>query len=425
LNLVTAAMLAHTTGNFASYQVITTLLGSLAAIPLQLLARQAGGRAAARWVVPMLMISPLFIENATYPWTKLGSAAFVLVGIFFYLRAWSSNRTVHWLFAALALTGGVLGHYSAAPYLVIATIGYAWRHRASLTSLAFGTKTARVGLATIALAGTWFGWALVSRGWSETLGANTSVQQFHALTWPQRVGALALNLERTLLPPPWPKVDTAFLRHRDPLATLRYHAFVFYQTCLPGMIGLGGFSVLIAWLLRNDRSRLFATRDQQFAWLGGIALVGLCVAVHPAPVRWGVGHICLQPAALAGIAWAAALFVTLPSGIRRLALAGFAIDGALGVALHLKLEHLAISIQDFARENGTAVRELYGLAFQQNTAAKHALGLVLVGDGKFAIGPAVALMALVLVLAFYRAFTAGCTRAVASASPNMPGSALK
>lgn len=425
LNLATAAILAHTSGDFAAYQVTTTLLGCLATIPIQLLAKAAGGRTVARWAGPLLMVSPLFIENATYSWTKLESAAFVLAGIFFYVRACTSDQRRDWLLSALALTGGVLGHYSAVPYLLLGAAGYFWRHRESLSSPEFWGQTCQVSLATVALASTWFGWALASHGWNETLGANTSVQQFHTLDWSQRLTAFALNLEHTLFPPPWPASDALFLQHRNAFATLRDEAFVFYQTCLPGMIGFGGIVVFAAGLLRVGRSRLLATKDRRFAWLAAVALVVLCIAVHPARVRWGVGHICLQPAALAITAVGGAIFTLLPSHLRWLAMAGYFLDAVLGVALHLKVEHAAVPIEQLAAGDGTMVRELYGLAFQQNTAAKFALGLELLGERGLPPIVAGVLMALVLGLAIYGAFTADRSGAVARGTAALPSSRPK
>jgi 4-amino-4-deoxy-L-arabinose transferase-like glycosyltransferase len=34
----------------------------------------------------VLMLNPLFLQNATYPWTKLQAAFFILSGLYFFLR---------------------------------------------------------------------------------------------------------------------------------------------------------------------------------------------------------------------------------------------------------------------------------------------------------------------------------------------------
>jgi hypothetical protein len=212
---------------------------------------------------------------------------------------------------------------------------------------------------------------------AETFLANTSVQQAGELSPAGQVKSLLLNLEHTVLPPCWPGADMAFLQHGDALSTLRDQAFVFLQTCLPGMAGFGGMVVLL-WLLTRRRGPVGD-------WLPGAlllaALVVVGVAVHPARMRWGAGHICLQPLALGLAAVAIAAVPALPAGVRRLAALGWLVDAVLGVGLHLVIEQRQVNPTLLALGDGEPLRAMYGLAFGNNAAAKYALGLRLLGDG--------------------------------------------
>jgi hypothetical protein len=63
-----------------------TALCSLAYLPVGLLAWRFGGRAPRASPPSVLMVNPLFIQNATYPWTKLQAVFFILTGLYFFLR---------------------------------------------------------------------------------------------------------------------------------------------------------------------------------------------------------------------------------------------------------------------------------------------------------------------------------------------------
>jgi hypothetical protein len=405
LNLATSALMAQGDDSFAAYQVYTTLISSLVVLPLGRLVIAAGGRRRALALVPLLLlVNPLFMQNATYSWTKLGAAGFVLAGAWFFRRGMSgktvggvtSSRGIdpggegtpgyissqlnrsgkYWTLCGLAFSAAVLAHYSSAPYALAAVAAYGWLHRARWKAAAFWTGSLRIALPAVALGLTWIGWAIARQGLAATFTANTSVQQAGQLTAAEQARNFLLNLEHTLLPPPWPGSDMAFLQHGDGLTTLRDHVFVFTQTSLPGMAGFGGLVVLL-WLLARKR-------DAARTWLPGAGLLAAVivvgVAVHPARMRWGAGHICLQPLALGFAALAIAAVPALPPLVRRLAVLGWLVDAVLGVGLHLAIEHRQVNPAVLALDNGEPLRAMYGLSFGNNAAAKYALGLRLLGD---------------------------------------------
>ncbi len=75
-NLLVAAGLGLTRVDFARYQLFSTLLASLAFLPAAVLAQRWGGPRAPRLLAVLFCVNPLFVQNATFAWTKLPAACF-------------------------------------------------------------------------------------------------------------------------------------------------------------------------------------------------------------------------------------------------------------------------------------------------------------------------------------------------------------
>ena len=111
-NVLTAAFLRVTSVDYAHYQVVMAVLSSLAYLPVGLIAGRFGGRQAARIAAVVLMANPLFMQNATYPWTKLQAAFFILSGLYFFLRLRDQDGppSTPGVLCALCLGGAVVTH---------------------------------------------------------------------------------------------------------------------------------------------------------------------------------------------------------------------------------------------------------------------------------------------------------------------------
>src|SRR5262249_59914048 len=69
----------YTTLFRSHYQLAMTFFSSLTFLPAALLARRFGGcRGAVTALALLFMVNPMFLENATFAWTKLPAAFFVL-----------------------------------------------------------------------------------------------------------------------------------------------------------------------------------------------------------------------------------------------------------------------------------------------------------------------------------------------------------
>src|SRR5690606_12025730 len=84
-NVLVGLCLALTRVDFALFQFFSTALASLAFLPLAVLAWRWGGRQSVFVAAALVMMNPLFVQNATFPWTKLPAAFFVLAAVAFTL----------------------------------------------------------------------------------------------------------------------------------------------------------------------------------------------------------------------------------------------------------------------------------------------------------------------------------------------------
>ncbi len=338
-NVLVAAGLALTRVDFARYQLFSTLLASLAFLPAAVLAQRWAGPRAARLLAVLFCVNPLFVQNATFAWTKLPAACFVLAALVFFLRAASAARPlVPALLFAAALAAGLLAHYSAGPAAVV--FAGAWlvvtvRRRTDRAWLAATGAGAAVGALLLAL---WFGWAVATYGPRATFLANTSVEAA-APAAAEQLARVALNLRDTLVPHFFRSVDPALIAQRSAAGALRDTWFQFYQVTLPGGFGALGALVLAAALARARPDT--PPRIRRSWTLAVAAFVGLGVAAHGARDTWGLAHICLQPLVLLGLAWLAARIPAAPPLLRAGLAVGAAFDLVFGIALHLAVQNFA------------------------------------------------------------------------------------
>lgn len=325
-NLVTGAFLAVTQASYAHYQLFTTLLNSLAYLPAALLARRFGGSCRALTVLAvLLMVNPSFVENATFAWTKLIAVAYVLAGLYFFLRACDATppRAAGPL-CAVFLAAGILTHYSAAPFALL--LGLAWLlfHRPPWRT------TALLALLAALVLMTWFGWSLATYGAHTTLFSNSSVTSKDAQHGNQLL-KIALNLRDTVVPHFLRTVDPSLIVQRSPWGFWRDWFFQLYQVNLLFVFGSVAWLALAVELIRGWLASTVALR--RFWMLFAVGGIFLGVAVHGARDTWGLAHICLQTIVVLGLAFLAARWTQLARGWRLALIAGATVDLALGIAL--------------------------------------------------------------------------------------------
>ena len=340
-NVLTAAFMRMTGEDYAHYQVIMTALCSLAFLPMGLLAWRFGGRPAARTAALVAMLNPLFIQNSTYPWTKLQAVLFILSGLYFFLRmrdqdAGSDRAGV---LCALSLGGAVVTHYSAGPYVVVlagawAAVGFrrGWDGAFARSAL----LCAAAGALVIA---PWFAWSVAEYGWRGTFLSNTSVSMLQKAPG-SPLATMALNLRDSIVPPQARGFGGTLFRQTSRWGALRDQAFLVYQ--LNPLLALGS----VAWIavvrevLRAAGAA--ARRDRVFWALALAGFVLLSTAAYGDRDHYGTGHICLQSVVLLGLAFLASRWERLGRAWRWALAAGWTIDFCLGIALQFAVEDFAI-----------------------------------------------------------------------------------
>jgi hypothetical protein len=358
VNVVTGAFLRVTRADYADYQLVSTLLASLVFFPAALLTQRfcarrvfhspalppvpaaaaSGASLHAIAVLALLfMVSPLFVENATFAWTKLPAAFFALAALVFFLRAHDADapRAASPLCGAL-LAAGLLAHYSVGPYAVAlggAWLGLGWARR---REAAWWRATALSVLLGALVLASWFGWSLSAYGLHDTLFTNSSATARDVHEGNQFV-RIALNLWDTLVPHFLRTFDTSLIAQRSPWGLSRDWFFQCYQINL--LFAFGS----VAWLAIGRELFRAARPPRAVAfWVWFVAVVVfLGVATHGARDHWGLAHICLQGLVLLGLAFLAARWSELGRGWRLALIAGAAADFTLGIALQFGIQSYA------------------------------------------------------------------------------------
>lgn len=412
MNAVAAHFLAMFEPSFPLFQVVFLYLNSLLFFPLALflrLFRGRGGRTPYFLLALLLFTNPAFLQNATYTWTKLLAVFYTLLALWWELAAQRRGDFRRHVAAVLALSAGMLVHYSVAPYLLALALCHAL-HRARRPLAGMVREGVILSLAFLLPFLTWLAWSLAAYGPRVTFGSNSTATGFAGASAGEAAHRIGLNLLYTLVPHPltvgWRPMETHFAQAsgagflRDYLYAMYQHNFFFGMGCVGGVI-------VIALLIQALRAR-GPWRDALLRfWLPFMLVSGLVgIAVHSTITVFGVAHICLQPLALLGVALVAARASTFPAWGKALLALGIAADAVLGVGLQFAMEARLMVIQ--ITQQTILVRpsdDMLSPYAIQNMAEKTLAGYEFLGDAApellwlkalFAIAAAGALAALSL-----------------------------
>lgn len=401
MNALTAQLLWPVGARFELFQIASTALNLTVFFPCCLLAQRLAHRqrrSAFLLLTTLLALNPMFVQNATYSWTKLFAAAYVLLALACFLKSRCASGGARASIALASLSAACMVHWSAGPYALLlgGSIALACVHARRWRALAAGT------LAVVAIAGPWFAWAAWSYGPEAAFGTTPTSLDARTRGAVEIIVAAAHNLWSTLVPhllrmPP----GDAWAAVRGQLHDV---AFLLYLPNLFFLMGsVGGLAAsrlavgaAFAAIARRDLvPLLFWT-----ALVTGALVLGVAVVIAPEP--FGAAHICLLPLGLMGLALLAARARTLSLGWRVALVAGAALDFALGILLHFDAQRTDLSLVSAA---DAAAMGASGPALG-NAALKAELGLRFLGDHAPAAAPwllaACAAIALALLVAMMR-----------------------
>jgi hypothetical protein len=339
MNMVASLFLGVTDDRFEIFQVVFTFLNLLLFLPcclaIPLVARVRKVR-----VLPLVAIfamNPAIMENATYTWTKSLTAFYVIFAVCLYLAGWRKRDWVRMTAAFVALTAGLLVHYSAGPYVVFFALHYlivVFRARPNRWK-----ELAAIGATCTFLLAGWFGWSLATYGTHSTVASNSTLTpqtRYQGSTAVKIAGNLFDTLVPAIVKDP-AKVWVYGQPHRPGM--VRDVAFGVYQTNAIFMMGLIGGLLVVWFLFQAFRGGKWRSATGMF-WLS-LILFSLVFGVALSGERdeYGVAHVTMLPMEALGLTLLAAHFVKRRA-IALAILAGCAVDFALGVFLQARIEHL-------------------------------------------------------------------------------------
>jgi hypothetical protein len=398
-NLVTAFFLQDVGYGFAAYQLTTLLLSSLVFFgAASLWSALAGGlspglRAGLLPLTALLCLNPSVIQNATYPWTRSLTNFLVLQGLALFWLAVRDSAPALRRWAYLLLGLAALTHYSAAPYVIalfLVEAALVVTHRASLRAALGNAALLALPLAP------WLLFAVHHFGMAGTFLSNSSFRDTAALDGRANAAKLLGNVVSTLIPYPLRGVP-ALDDQADVYDYVRDYAFLLYQVSLPFMIGSVG-AIVVSWrLLRHAAMLVRGGRFRRVLAIAAFVLAAFLIGIASVgePDRYGVGHVCLQPLAMAALVYLAVQWPSLFPLERAALRVGLGVDAAFGIALHFWMRHLRL--EDVT---GAAARAV-SANFLSNLQRKADVQFTFVGDLPWS-GAVIALLAVVTIALAWR-----------------------
>ena len=363
MNVMAAFFLGVTQDRFEIFQFVFVFLNLLVFLPccLAIPVLVRGRKLSLLPLVGIFAMNPAVMQNATYTWTKSLTGFFVILAVCFYLSGWRKRDAVRMTAAFVALSAGLLVHYSAGPYCVFFALHYLlilFRNRPAKWK-----ELAAIAIACSLLLFTWFGWSIAEYGVKPTFASNTAVTMAKEVEG-SVLSKIALNVLDSIVPRiAYSPAQVHLFDQPYAPAMVRDNVFLLYNTNLIFSMGLIGGPLVVWFVFAAFRGgkRLGGERNFWLLLIGFSLIIGLAVVGERD--AFGVAHLTLVPLELLGITLLAARFLSRRL-IAYLIVAGCAVDFSLGIFFHARIQHL---------ENTPAHTYFTGLGF---------------GKGQFFIGVA-------------------------------------
>lgn len=341
MNIIACSILAQTGKNFELYQIAMLFLNLLVYFPCVLISTMLGGRRVRPAILAVFFAaSPVIAQNATFTWTKLFTAFYIVLGLWLYVRGWIKQDSKFVVAAFMSLACGFIAHYSAGPYLVCLVLHYLFIFRSRRSKFRELSLSASLGGLILA---SWFAWALPRYGVSGGLASNTTVSDTGKLSLAENARKIASNLLSTIVPHPLhvPWHEFGLLCYQpNALGMLRDYWFLICQDTVIVAMGSVGGLVVIYLILKKLNSSAVPLRLRIFWCFFILFCLVVGIAVHGTAELWGVAHVCLQPLIVLGITLLATNFLSLKTWLRQMVVVGLVLDFCLGLFLQMHLQRI-------------------------------------------------------------------------------------
>jgi hypothetical protein len=337
MNVLAAFYVKQVGTSYEAVSLVFMFLNAFAFLPCCLLLGQFGKESsrATPILLILFMLNPSIMENATFTWTKAFTAAFVVLGVCYYLRGLRHRSSARLLFASVCFAAAILIHYSAIPFVVAVVIHYLWQIAKNRRP---SSEPLPLAAAAVALLATYFLWSISLYGLGVTFFSNTAAAGAAPETFAQTLQKLLYNCFTSIVPHPLHPHPPIWFDSLRSWSDVRDYFFLMSQTTLPKMIGTAGGWVVLLLLIRFFASRGPHLRGKKHFWLLFL-VVGflLGTAANPAPEPFGAAHVTLQPLALIGVTFLAANLRQIHPVLFLCIVLGTIVDYSLGVFLNFDL----------------------------------------------------------------------------------------
>lgn len=308
VNLLGAQWMSLSGDSFAISQLVILFFGSLVFFPLAALCEYFQGQRTDQrnyyLLALLLCVTPMFLGNILYPWTKMPCNALILQGLVCQLAARANKRPTDRVWAYGFMGMAFVAHYSAGPFIIAMVCAEAvddllhGRFREHLNHWITG------GLVGAAAVFIWLGWSIYHFGVAGTFLTNSTVtsnEEGSLVAWLLKVGD---NINATLVPV-WLRTSVPVtFESLQNLTKCRDIAFCYYQQNWFFFVGPAIFAVWVALIWKQHREWHHLAYWTVYGLIGFV----LGIAVHSGPSVLGLSHICLQSLALVIIAFVATQF---------------------------------------------------------------------------------------------------------------------
>jgi 4-amino-4-deoxy-L-arabinose transferase-like glycosyltransferase len=386
MNMVCAHFMAMLGTDYEPYQLTAAFLNLLPALPCCLFAsatlpRKMGRKAAIATLTLILAASPMFMEQATYAWTKSLTAFFALLSLWIYLSAWRKQDQVRFVAAFVCATAACLTHFYAVGWTAALAGHYllvVWPKRPRKIR-----EATIIGLVCALLATSWFAWAVAVYGPRVPFYSSTTAWSVQHETLRDRIATIGFDLESTFVPYFLRAVPYDQISQESHAGYLRDLAFNLYQTNAIFALGLAGI-VAVIYLIRPGRRAPDAPAEMRRFWIFFFAVtIFLGVVSVPTPDDWGDAHLFLAPQILLILSALAGTIAGMRGGWRFAWIMACTIDFALGILLQVHLENRVYAVADAPGKTVPMVvmgSNLPSEKAQDNFVAKEYLHLRFIGD---------------------------------------------
>ncbi len=345
MNVVAGFYLGQIGQHFYLFQVTFLLLNLMTFFPACLMAHLMF-RKNQYWIAMLtilFMLNPMFVQNVIFTWTKIFTAFYVILGVYFYVRSLQNQSSTHLVLGFINASIGFLVHFSAGPYLlflIIHYVGFAfWKRRDRWKEVFISVSLSLIILFS------WFGWSMDTFGIKKTFLSNSTAIDTKKLSASRNVVKIGQNIVNTLIPHPFRTVDLSPIKQESYLGFLRDYFFLIYQTNLIIAMGISGGVIIIYLIWIAIKSRRIEPHVKSF-WGLFIAFCTITgIAAHGGFDQYGLAHISLQPLVILGIIFLSVKIWNCTKKIKFLFLTGLLIDFLFGILLHFSLLNRVFHIE--------------------------------------------------------------------------------